>query len=202
MSMDFWDNRYDRPGYLFGEKPNAFLASKVELVRQHRRALAVADGEGRNGVWLAEQGLEVTSIDASRVALAKADRLAMSRGVQLRTQLIDIADYEWPESRFDLVVAIFIQFAPPALRDDIFAGIVRTLEPGGTLLMQGYRPEQLGYGTGGPQQVDQLYTEKLLRNRFAELEIISLDSHDSELHEGTGHGGVSALIDLVAVKPG
>jgi 2-polyprenyl-3-methyl-5-hydroxy-6-metoxy-1,4-benzoquinol methylase len=122
MSMDFWDNRYDRPDYLFGEEPNAFLASKVELVRQHRRALAVADGEGRNGVWLAEQGLDVISIDASRVALGKADRLAASRGVKLRTQLVDIANYKWPESRFDHVVAIFIQFAPPDLRDDIFTG--------------------------------------------------------------------------------
>jgi SAM-dependent methyltransferase len=201
MSMDFWDKRYDRPDYLFGEEPNTFLASRVELVARHKRALAIADGEGRNGVWLAQQGLEVTSVDASWVALGKADRLAANRGVQLRTQLVDLADYEWPESRFDLVVAIFIQFAPPALRDNIFAGIVRTLEPGGTLLMQGYRPEQLGYGTGGPQQVDQLYTEDLLRNRFAELEIISLVSHDSELHEGAGHGGVSALIDLVARKP-
>jgi SAM-dependent methyltransferase len=198
--MNPWDQRYDRPDYLFGEEPNAFLARQAELVKRHKQALAVADGEGRNGVWLAEQGLQVTSIDASAIALAKAERLAARKHVSVTAQRIDIADYDWPAERFDLVVAIFIQFAPPALRDEIFAGIIRALAPGGTLLLQGYRPEQLAYGTGGPQQVEQLYTEALLRDRFAELDIISLACHDSELQEGAGHGGMSALIDLVARK--
>ena len=198
--MNPWDQRYDRPDYLFGEEPNAFLARQAELVKRHKQALAVADGEGRNGVWLAEQGLQVTSIDASAVALAKAERLAARKHVSVTAQRIDIADYDWPAERFDLVVAIFFQFAPPALRDEIFAGIIRTLTPGGTLLLQGYRPEQLAYGTGGPQQVEQLYTEALLRDRLAELDIINLACHDSELQEGAGHGGMSALIDLVARK--
>ena len=100
-----------------------------------------------------------------------------------------------------MVAAIFIQFAPPAMRDAMFAGMVRTLKPGGLLLLEGYRPEQLGYGTGGPGQLENLYTEALLRARFGALEIISLESYDAELSEGSAHAGPSALIDLVARKP-
>ncbi|RUT32790.1 class I SAM-dependent methyltransferase [Arsenicitalea aurantiaca] len=196
-----WDRRYDRPDYLFGETPNAFLAGEVERVRLHRRALAIADGEGRNGVWLAEQGLDVVSIDASAVALQKARRLAAHRGVTISTELVDLERFDWPEAEFDLVVAIFIQFAGPAFRRPLFAGMTRALAPGGTLLLHGYRPEQLGYGTGGPPFLENLYTEPMLRSELPGLEILSLTSHDSVIEEGTGHSGLSALIDLVARKP-
>lgn len=196
-----WDQRYGREDYLFGERPNDFLRNQENIVRRHKRALAIADGEGRNGVWLAEKGLDVLSIDASAVGLNKAAKLAAKRGVAVRSVQIDIADYEWPASRFDLVVAIFIQFAPPALRQRIFAGIRQTLQPGGTLLLQGYRPEQLAYGTGGPSQRDHLYDAQLLKTAFSGFEILHFEEHDSAIKEGTGHHGMSALIDLVARKP-
>ncbi|WP_224703385.1 class I SAM-dependent methyltransferase [Devosia aquimaris] len=199
--MSFWDTRYSQDGYIFGEAPNRFVAANADRLRGYRNALAVADGEGRNGVFLAEQGLDVLSIDASPVGLAKAEKLARNRGVSLTTQCGDIGAYDWPEAAFDVVAAIFIQFAPPAMRDAMFAGMVQTLKPGGILLLEGYRPEQLGYGTGGPSQLENLYTEELLRDRFAALEIISLESYDAELSEGTAHAGPSALIDLVARKP-
>tara|TARA_R110002020_G_scaffold238712_3_gene451223 strand:- start:94 stop:696 length:603 start_codon:yes stop_codon:yes gene_type:complete len=200
--MSFWDERYDRADYIFGEAPNQFLAANAQRLKGYRTALAVADGEGRNGVFLAEQGLEVLAIDASPVGLAKADQLAGRRGVSLTTQCLDIGAYEWPEAAFDVVAAIFIQFAPPAMRDAMFAGMVRTLRPGGLLLLEGYRPEQLAHGTGGPSQVENFYTEALLRERFAELDIITLESRDAVLSEGTAHAGMSALLDLVARKPG
>lgn len=199
--MSFWDQRYDRAEYVFGEAPNAFLAANAERLKGYGSALAVADGEGRNGVFLAEQGLDVLAVDASPIGLAKADQLATRRGVTLNTQCLDIGAYDWPEARFDVVAAIFIQFAPPAMRDAMFAGMVGTLKPGGLLLLEGYRPEQLGYGTGGPGQLENLYTEALLRARFGALEIISLESYDAELSEGSAHAGPSALIDLVARKP-
>jgi SAM-dependent methyltransferase len=199
--MSFWDARYDRAEYVFGEAPNAFLANNAHRLKGFSSALAVADGEGRNGVFLAEQGLDVLAVDASPIGLAKADQLAARRGVTLTTQCLDIGAYDWPEARFDVVAAIFIQFAPPAMRDAMFAGMVRTLKPGGLLLLEGYRPEQLGYGTGGPGQLENLYTEALLRARFGALEIISLESYDAELSEGSAHAGPSALIDLVARKP-
>ena len=102
--------------------------------------------------------------------------------------------------RFDLVAAIFIQFAGPPLRDKIFAGMQRALKPGGLLLLQGYRPEQLAYGTGGPREATQLYTADLLREAFADMRILHLAEHDSVINEGRGHAGMSALVDLVAEK--
>ncbi|MDD5613241.1 MAG: class I SAM-dependent methyltransferase, partial [Gallionella sp.] len=108
----------------------------------------------------------------------------------------------WPEARFDVVVAIFIQFAPPALRLQIFEQMKRCLKPGGLLLLQGYTPRQLEYRTGGPSQVENLYTGTLLHEAFADMQIMQLAEHDSVIHEGVGHEGMSALIDMVARKPG
>ena len=198
---DFWDERFATEAYVFGEAPNAFLVSQQGIVGRCRTALAVADGEGRNGVWLAEQGLSVTSLDASAVGIAKAERLAAKRGVSLEARLVDLAGYSWPEAAYDLVVAIFIQFADPPLRAEIFAGMKQALKPGGRLILEGYRPEQLAYGTGGPRQVERFYTRDLLEAAFADLEIEHLSAYDSEIVEGTGHVGMSALIDLVARKP-
>lgn len=199
--MSFWDERYATDEYVFGEAPNAFLASQRERLAGYSSALALADGEGRNGVWLAEQGLAVTSVDASPVGLEKARRLAEKRGVALATELADLADYPWPEGRFDVVAGIFFQFAPPAMRDAIFMGMIRTLAPGGLLLVEGYGPRQMQYKTGGPGILDQLYTEELLADRFSALDIIELRSYDAELAEGNRHSGMSALVDLVARKP-
>ncbi|WEK05036.1 MAG: class I SAM-dependent methyltransferase [Candidatus Devosia phytovorans] len=200
--MDFWDEKFSTTDYVFGEGPNAFLARQADRLRGYGNALAVADGEGRNGVWLAEQGLDVLSVDASSVGLAKADDLAKRRGVTLTTRLVDIGRYDWPAASFDVVAAIFVQFAPPAMRDAMFAGMMQTLKPGGLLLLEGYTPRQLDFGTGGPKQLDQLYTEELLREKFAALEIVELAAYEAELEEGSRHIGTSALIDLVARKRG
>jgi cyclopropane fatty-acyl-phospholipid synthase-like methyltransferase len=115
-------------------------------------------------------------------------------------ELVDLAHWDWPESRFDIVAGIFIQYAPPAQRLLQFANIKRCLKPGGLLLLQGYTPRQLEYRTGGPSQVDNLYTETLLREAFADMEILQLAEHDSVIEEGAGHSGMSALIDLVVRK--
>ena len=163
--------------------------------------LAVADGEGRNGVWLAEQGLDVLSVDSSSVALEKARQLAQKRGVSAKCEQVDLTQWSWGENRFDVVAAIFIQFAPPGLREQMFAHIKCCLKPGGLLLLQGYTPRQLHYRTGGPSQAENLYTETLLREAFADMEIIELREHDDIISEGAGHSGMSALIDLVARKP-
>ncbi|MFC4171599.1 class I SAM-dependent methyltransferase [Microvirga sp. GCM10011540] len=195
-----WNARYADDSYLFGTSPNAFLASQRHLLASGQRALAVADGEGRNGVWLAEQRLHVTAVDFSPAALAKARRLAESRGVEVSFVQADLATWEWKESSFDVVAAIFIQFADPPLREAIFQGIRRTLAPGGLLLLQGYRPEQIQYGTGGPPHAENMYTAAMLREAFRGFEMVSLVEHDSVIQEGAGHHGVSALVDLVARK--
>lgn len=199
-NLDHWEQRYAAPDYLFGTAPNAFLAREVQRLRPGMNVLAVADGEGRNGVFLAGQGLAVHAIDFSAAALRKARALADARGVSLRFEQADLENWQWPKAHYDAVVAIFVQFAPPALRARMFAGMRRALKPGGLLLMQGYRPEQIAYGTGGPRQADHLYTRALLEEAFDGFSSLDIREHDSVIHEGSGHHGMSALIDLVAVK--
>ncbi|MDP2411645.1 MAG: class I SAM-dependent methyltransferase [Pseudolabrys sp.] len=195
-----WQQRFAQPGYLFGTAPNAFLKSKASLLRREGRALAIADGEGRNGVFLAEQGLDVLSVDYSPLAQAKAQKLAAERGVTLRTEQADMTTWSWEPEAYDVVAAIFIQFATPPERAAIFAGIKRTLKPGGLLLMQGYRPKQLEYKTGGPPNADHLYTREMLQSAFADFSTLEIVEHDSEIEEGAGHAGMSALIDVVGRK--
>jgi cyclopropane fatty-acyl-phospholipid synthase-like methyltransferase len=196
----FWNERFAGNEYLFGTDPNAFLASQRDRLKPGMRALAIADGEGRNGVWLARQGLAVLSTDFSPVALEKANKLAAAAGVTLNTECVDLARWNWGAPRFDVVVAIFVQFTAPPERARMFANIKQVLLPGGLLLLEGYRPKQLEYGTGGPSQVENLYTRELLEREFADMEILQLAEYDAEVNEGSRHKGMSALIDLVAKK--
>jgi len=198
--FDRWQQRFAAPGYLFGTAPNAFLKSQADRLQKGQRALAVADGEGRNGVFMAEQGLDVLSVDFSPQAQAKARKLAAERGVTLQLEQADVVNWRWPAAAFDVVAAIFIQFATPPEREAIFAGIKRTLKPGGLLLMEGYGPKQLEYKTGGPPHLDRLYTREMLELAFGDFVSLAIVEHDSIIHEGSGHGGLSALIDLVARK--
>jgi 2-polyprenyl-3-methyl-5-hydroxy-6-metoxy-1,4-benzoquinol methylase len=195
-----WNERFGAEEYIFGTAPNEFLASQKTRLKRGQRALCVADGEGRNSVWLAEQGLEVVAFDFSPVAVEKARRLARSRGVEVRYEVAGVYEWSWPESEFDLVAAIFVQFADPAMRRFMFERMIGALKPGGLVLVEGYTPGQLKYATGGPKQVDQLYTEDLLREAFGALQILELRAYEAELNEGTRHTGMSAVIDLVARK--
>lgn len=199
--IERWNARFASDDYVFGTEPNAFLRAQAHRLRAGMTALSVADGEGRNGVWLAGQGLSVTAVEGSPVAIAKARRLAATRGARIDFVEADLTTWSWPQASFDVVVAIFIQFVGPPLREGMFAGMIEALKPGGLLLLQGYRPEQIANGTGGPRVVENLYTEAQLRRDFADLVIEELVSHDSILHEGAGHDGLSAVIDLVAHKP-
>lgn len=201
MRSPFWDQRYATEDYIFGTAPNVFLASQAGLIRSGMRALAIADGEGRNGVWLAEQGAYVHAIDVSPVALEKARKLAEERRVTLAFEQVDVLNWDWPEETYDLVAAIFIQFAPPPERERIIAGIRRTLKSGGLLILQGYTPKQLEFGTGGPPDAANMYTADLLRKWFGDWDITHLSEHESFINEGSHHHGMSALIDLVAIKP-
>lgn len=196
-----WDARYGGAGYHFGTAPNAFLAAQALRLRPGLTALCVADGEGRNSVWLAQQGLQVHAFDLSPVGVAKARALAQRAGVEVDFEVRDAASFDWSARRFDVVVAIFVQFASPALRERMFRGMVDALAPSGLLILQGYGPKQLDYATGGPGRLENLYTEELLRKSFAGLDILHLAVHDEEIDEGDAHRGMSALIDLVARNP-
>lgn len=199
--LERWNERFRASDYVFGTAPNAFLARQAPLLHRGQRALSVADGEGRNSVWLAEQGLEVTAFDFSPFALDKARKLAASRDVKVRYELAGVYEWSWPVCAFDVVAAIFVQFADPAMRGFMFERMALALEPGGLLLIEGYTPKQLEFGTGGPKQLDQLYTEALLRRSFAGFEVLELRAYEAELDEGSRHRGPSAVIDFVARKP-
>src|SRR5215467_2156428 len=197
---EHWETKFSVPGYVFGTNPNAFVRSQAHRLPARGRALAVADGEGRNGVWLAEQGLDVLSVDFSPTALAKAQALARQRGVTVRTLQADIIAWDWPSAEFDVVVGIFFQFVGPPERHRIFAGIRKALKPGGLLLLEGYGPKQLEYKTGGPSELENLYTEELLRAEFAGFSELRVTSYDSMMSEGIRHVGMAALVDLVGRK--
>jgi len=162
------------------------------------RALCVADGEGRNSVWLARQGLQVTAFDFSPVGIEKARRLAERSGVKVDYRLSGVDAWHWDAPPYDVVAAIFVQFASPPERQRMFDGMKQALKTGGLLILQGYRPEQIEYGTGGPKRRENMYTEALLRDSFGDLDILHLASHDDMVDEGPGHSGMSALINLVA----
>lgn len=197
-----WDKRYsEAKGYLFGEEPNAFLRRNVRYIRPGMKVLAVADGDGRNGVWMARQGTDVTSTDASQAALQKAENLAEKHAVSLNFIHADLLEDDWPENEFDLVVAIFVQFAGPEHRPKLFQSMKNALKPGGILLLEGYTPAQIKLGTGGPRAEANMYTEELLKSAFSDFELIHLHEYEAELSEGSAHAGLSALIDLIAQKP-
>ncbi len=196
-----WNRRFAETGYLFGTEPNVWLHDHTHLWEAGERVLSVADGEGRNSVWLAQQGLTVDAFDVSEVGVRKARDFARITGVKVNFAVADIATLHWPQGLYDGVVAIFIQFADPELRQRIFRGMVKCLKPGGRMVLQGYTPKQLEYRTGGPPIESHLYTPQLLRDAFADMEIVELREYETELAEGTGHKGRSAVIGLVARKP-
>jgi len=193
-----WNRRYDSAEFLFGTGPNEWLREQAHLLPPHGRVLCVADGEGRNSVWLARQGFEVDAFDVADRAVDKARAFAMGEGVSVNYAVADCDGFPWPEAAYDGVAAIFVQFADPPMRARLFERIVRSLKPGGVLILQGYTLKQLDYRTGGPPILSHLYTRDLLLAAFADLSIIELREYEAEIHEGQGHSGRSALVGLVA----
>jgi SAM-dependent methyltransferase len=193
-----WNKRFAGEDYLFGTAPNEWLREHAGLWQPGQRVLCVADGEGRNSVWLAGRGLQVDAFDIAELGVAKARRLAEAQGVQVNFTVAGCDDLAWPDAAYDGVAAIFVQFADPPLRERLFSHMVRCLKPGGWLVLQGYTPRQLEYRTGGPPIASHLYTEPLLREAFGALDITELRDYEAEVAEGSGHRGHSALIGLVA----
>jgi 2-polyprenyl-3-methyl-5-hydroxy-6-metoxy-1,4-benzoquinol methylase len=193
-----WNRRFADDDYLFGTAPNDWLCGHATVWQPGDRVLCVADGEGRNSVWLAGRGLMVDAFDIAEVGVAKARRLAAAQGVNVNFAVADCDAYAWPKTAYDGVAAIFVQFADPAMRERLFANIVQSLKPGGSLVLQGYTPKQLEYRTGGPPFASHLYTEVLLRTAFTDLEISEIREYEAEIAEGSGHCGRSALIGMVA----
>jgi SAM-dependent methyltransferase len=199
--LQTWNARFAKEAFHFGENPNAFVRSRSHYLPAGHTVLCVADGEGRNSVFLAGRGIRVTAFDFAPNAVTKARRLAARRGVQVDHRLADIHAWDWAAVAYDAVVAIFIQFLAPEDREQVFAGMKSAIKPGGLILLEGYRPEQLDFGTGGPPRRENMYSPEWLEQQFSGWDILELNAYDAVLDEGAGHSGMSALVDLVARKP-
>ena len=196
-----WEDRFAaEEGFLFGRRPAAFLKENRWLTQGASSALCVADGEGRNGVWLAGQGLDVTSFDLSPTAVRRSQALADEAGVKVSAHVSAWDDWDWSRA-FDAVFGIFIQFMGPEPRKQQFATLSQAVRPGGRLVLHGYTPEQIALGTGGPPFVENMYTEEILTEAFPNWQIERLASYERDVQEGRGHSGRSALIDFVARRP-
>jgi cyclopropane fatty-acyl-phospholipid synthase-like methyltransferase len=200
QNQRIWDARYDSADYLYGVSPSAWLASKAGYLHAGMRVLLPADGEGRNSVWCGEKGVVADAFDLSPVAVAKAKKLAAQRGVTVNHAISSLEAWDWQPEIYDAVILVFMNFATPNMQSRLFARSIKALKPGGILLLEGYSVRQLEYGTGGPTVREQLYTEAMLRESFASLEILEIADYDDTLHEGQGHNGLSAVIGMVAKK--
>ncbi len=198
--QEMWNKRFSTPDYVFGVEPNAFLVSQASRLG-HGHALALADGEGRNSVWLAQQGFTVDAFDFSAPAVEKAKALAAKHQVSLDFKCSAWQDFHWQPAHYDLVVGIFFQFATPDDRTKLFEKIEQSLKPGGMLVIQGYGTNQLAYKTGGPDKLEHLYDEDLLRRSFSGYDIQVCETYETTLQEGVCHSGMSALVGFVARKP-
>lgn len=194
-----WDERYGNDEYAYGTEPNDFL---VEWLRDDTtgRALSIADGEGRNGVWLAGQGLEVHTFDGSQVGVTKALRLAAENMVTIDAVVDDMRTYEIAPSTYDVVVSIFAH-TDAETRRDLHRRVVRGLRPGGVVILEAYSPAQLAFGTGGPKDVALLVSAAMLREDFVGLDIEHLAEVERDVVEGSLHTGRAAVVQVVARRP-
>lgn len=195
-----WDLRYAGSAFHFGERPNDYLRSQGWRLSPGQRALAAGDGEGRNGVWLAEQGLEVTALDWSETGMAKARALAERRGVAMRTVVADVTTWDWPDSGFDLVAWIFVHL-PPADRLAAARGVLHSLAPGGLLVLECFSPAQEGRRSGGPKDPSLLWDRAAVERAFGSLEVLELLEGTVLLDEGPKHQGHAEVVRAVLRRP-
>ena len=192
-----WNERYSADEYIYGTEPNAFLAENAHLL--HGPVLSVAEGEGRNGVYLASLGLEVHGVDGSHVGLSKARALARSRNVEIRTQVADLAEYEPEPDHYRSVVSISAHL-PSAIRHRLYPLLEQCLKAGGILLLEAYSETRLGRNTGGPRDADMLMTPAKIRAEFPQLEPRLLREVEREVLEGRAHTGMASVVQFIGVK--
>ena len=198
--MTKWDKRYDTDQYVYGTEPNEFLRQFVlEQVLRGKRILAIAEGEGRNAVWLASLGNDVEMWDASRIGLEKAKRLAEQRDVTVKTKLVDLSEADWPNETYDVIVCIFGHF-PSDIKSHVFEGIKTSLRPNGLFISEVYAEQQLAYGTGGPKDKEFLYSLETFEQLEDELTPVVLRQVVVERREGELHRGQSAVIQYAGQK--
>ena len=193
-----WDERYSTENYAYGTKANDFLVSMIDRLPTGK-ILCLAEGEGRNAVWLAEQGNEVTAVDASQVGLQKANRLAEARGVKITTVHADLADYDIGKQQWDAIISIFCHL-PAALRQELHRRCIAGLRDDGMILLEAYTPLQLEYNTGGPPVAEMMMDAASVRSELDGLEFLHLQECVRDIHEGEFHSGTGAVVQLLAKR--
>ena len=194
-----WDERYSQEGFSYGTEPNDFLVEVADRIPEGP-VLCLAEGEGRNAVYLARLGREVLAVDQSPVGLEKAHKLAAARGVAIETRASDLAAFEFSPARYAGIVSIWGHL-PPALRKDFHAKCVDALLPGGVMVLEAYTPAQVGRGTGGPPDPAMCMSASTLRDEFHGLEFDILVERERHVAEGKYHNGNSLVVQMVARKP-
>ena len=190
-----WDERYSQPGFVYGTEPNEFLATVAGQIPDGP-VLCLAEGQGRNAVFLAGLGHRVVAVDQSAAGLAKAQELAERRGVAIETVQADLAEFPIEPGAWSGIVSIFCHL-PAAIRAPLHRAVVRGLRPGGAFILEAYTPAQIGRGTGGPQELDLLATLATLSAELAGLEFSHAVEADREVREGRYHTGRAAVVQLV-----
>ncbi|MCD6674148.1 MAG: class I SAM-dependent methyltransferase [Burkholderiaceae bacterium] len=196
----FWNARYAGDDYAYGTEPNDFLVAQAALLPVGLPVLCLADGEGRNGVWLASRGFDVTSIDIAQQGLDKAQALAKRAGVRLRTLRADLTRHELGENHWGAIVSIFLHL-PQRARAALLARCVRALAPGGVLVFEAYGKRQPEYGTGGPPEPELLARLDDVTDELAGCEIVHRFDGVRAVHEGAHHSGDAHVVQIVARKP-
>jgi SAM-dependent methyltransferase len=192
-----WNERYARNEFAYGTEPNAFLVQNASLLTSP--VLSLAEGEGRNAVFLASLGLDVLGVDASDVGLAKAQKLAASRGLSIRTEVADLAAYEPAANHYGSVISISAHF-PSHLRNRLYPLVEHSLKPGGVLLLESYAKSQISRNTGGPKDPDMLLDLAVLEQQFPNCETILAQEIEREIIEGTFHTGLACVVQFIARK--
>ncbi|MBS4207275.1 methyltransferase domain-containing protein [Bacillus sp. FJAT-50079] len=198
--MNHWHTRFQKENYVYGREPNVFLKEFQKKIIISGDVLAVAEGEGRNAVYLAEQGMNVTAWDYAESGLEKTNKLAKERGVIVSTELIDLNEANWNKAKWDEIVCIFGHF-PPELRQKTLQGIKEAVKPGGYFLTEVYSHYQLPYKSGGPRDLDFLYKPEEFLSNFSEWRIVHFFMGEVTRHEGELHNGRSHVIQFVGQKP-
>ncbi|MBI3774180.1 MAG: class I SAM-dependent methyltransferase [Gammaproteobacteria bacterium] len=198
---DFWEQRYSEKGWAYGTEPNQFLSTQTARLKPGMKALVAGDGEGRNGVWLAQLGLDVLSVDYSAAGLRKARELAIAKGTRVNTECVDLTQWRWPVAAFDVVVAVYLHFSPD-VRATMHRAMLQALKPGGVLILEAFNKNQLQYKSGGPAAGAMLYSSDELRADFSGAKIEFLEDTVAQLNEGKYHVGPGAVLRLVLTNLG
>lgn len=193
-----WDAVYDVSDYVYGEQPNDFLRGHVDVLPKGK-VLCLADGEGRNSVFLAELGYDVMAVDISRVAIEKAKQLAREHQVDIEFIHADLSEFELGVNRWDAIVSIFCHL-PAELRGPVHEKVVQALKPGGIFLAESYTPKQLEFKTGGPPRADMMHSEQVVSEELSELHFVLLEEKERHIQEGTKHNGRSHVVQVIARK--